>query len=271
MRLIIIGFIALFFSTAQALAGVVFEIETKDFRSNEHGVISISVDNANLKMAITSAEKLNDNDMIFHGDQREMVVVEHEEKRFMVIDEAMISSFGERLSGIEAQMREALKNIPPERRAMMEQMMKGKMPPQVEAPARQQVKFRNTGEHETKNGYPCVKYELTMGARKTQELWITDWNNVDGGEDAARAFTEMAAFFKKMRDSMPSFARGDDDGANPFEHMSEMNGFPVLTHEFSSDGSVSAESSLRSSTRRTMDSAEFEPPASYKRHEMMPQ
>lgn len=153
---------------------------------------------------------------------------------------------------------------------MVEQMMKGRMPAPAKAPERSKVEFRNTGERDTKNGYPSVKYEATTNGRKTLEYWVTDWDNVDGGDDAVEAFQAMAGFLKQMLDSMPSFGANEDAADNPFEHMNEMDGFPVLTYEYASDGSIASESSLRSSTQTTVDPVEFEPPSAYKRREMMP-
>ena len=270
MSIIRISFILVLFLATRASAGVVLEIETQDHRLNESGTVLALVDGKDLKMTITSGGDQEKNEMIFRGERREMVVVDHDDRSYMVIDEAMIESIGEQLSGYEAQMREALKDVPPEQRAMVEQMMKGRMPPPAKAPARSKVEFRNTGERDTKNGYPSVKYEATTDGRKTQEFWVTDWDNVDGGDDAVEAFQAMAGFFKQMRDSMPSFGVDEDADDNPFEHMQEMDGFPVLTYEYASDGSIAGESSLRSSTRRAVDPAEFEPPSAYKRREMMP-
>jgi hypothetical protein len=245
-------------------------METQDYRLNESGTVLALVDGKDLKMTITSGGDQKKNDMIFRGDRREMVVVDHDDKSYMVIDEAMIESISDQLSGYEAQMREALKDVPPEQRAMVEQMMKGRMPSPAKAPARSKVEFRNTGERDTKNGYPSVKYEATTDGRKTLEYWVTDWDNVDGGDDAVEAFQAMAGFLTQMLDSMPSFGVDEDADDNPFEHMNEMDGFPVLTYEYASDGSIASESSLRSSTQRTVDPVEFEPPSTYKRQEMMP-
>ena len=270
MSIIRISFILVLFLATRASAGVVLEIETQDHRLDESGSVLTLVDGKNLKMTITSGNDQEKSEMIFRGERREMVVVDHDDKSYMVIDEAMIDSIGEQLSGYEAQMREALKDVPPEQRAMVEQMMKGRMPPSEKAPTRSKVELRNTGERDTKNGYPSVKYEATTNGRKTQEFWVTDWDNVDGGDDAVEAFQAMAGFFKRMYDSMPSFGVDEDADANPFEHMQEMDGFPVLTYEYASDGSIAGESALRSSTQRTVDPAEFEPPAAYKRREMMP-
>ncbi len=270
MSIIRISFILVLFLVTRASAGVVLEFESQDHRLNESGTIVALVDGKNLKMTITSVGDREDSEMIFRGERREMIVVDHADKSYMVIDEAMIDSISEQLSGYEAQIREALKDVPPEQRAMLEQMMKGRMPAPAEAPARSKAELRNTGERDTRNGYPSVKYEATVDGRKTQEYWVTDWDNVEGGDDAVEAFRAMTGFLIQMRDSMPTFGVDEGVGDNPFEHMQEMDGFPVLTYEYASDGSIASESSLRSSAQRSVDPAEFEPPSAYKRREMMP-
>jgi len=258
------------FLATHASAGVVLEIETQDHRLNESGTVLALVDGKNMKMTIISGGEQEKAVMIFRGERREMVVVDHDDKSYMVIDEAMIDEIGDQLSGYEAQMREALEDVPPEQRAMVEQMMKGRMPAPAKAPARSRIELRNTGESDTKNGYPSVKYEATIDGRKTQEYWVTDSDNIEGGDDAIDAFQAMAGFLKEMRDSLPDFGVDEDANDNPFEHMQEMEGFPVLTYDYASDGSIATESSLRSSTQRTVDPAEFEPPSAYKRREMIP-
>lgn len=270
MKILQISFLVVLLVAAEASAGVVFEIETKDHESGDSGSVQAFVDDKNFKMFVSLNDTPENNEMIFHGEQREMVVVDHADQSYMIIDEAMIASIGERLSGVEAQMHEALKNVPPEQRAMMEKMMKGRMPPQAAGPTPSRVELRRTSESGTKNGYPCVKYEATLDGRKVREVWVTPWDNVEGGDEAVDAFEAMAGFFAEMRDSMPRFGSGENENDNPFEHMKEMNGFPVLTYEYATDGSLESESSLSSSTRRTLDPAEFEPPSGYKQRQMMP-
>jgi len=264
------SFLVVLFAASQVSAGVVFEVETKDHKSGDSGVVQAFVAGKNMKMLITSSDALDGNEMIFRGENREMIVVDHDGKSYMVIDEAMINSIGEQLSGVEAQMREALKNVPPEQRAMMEKMMKGRMPPQATGPARSKVELRRTSESGNKNGYPCVKYEATLDGRKVREVWVTPWDNVEGGDEAVEAFEAMAEFFTKMRDSMPKFGGDENGNDNPFEDMKELNGFPVLTYEYAADGSLESESVLNSSARRTLGSEEFEPPSGYKQRQMMP-
>jgi hypothetical protein len=99
-----------------------------------------------------------------------------------------------------------------------------------------------------------------------RELWVTEWDNIEGGTEAAQLFQEMSEFFTQMLDSLPKFA--DQGGDEVLEHMRELNGFPVATKEFDENGSLKIDSSLQSAKRQTLDPSTFEPPAGYKRQEM---
>ena len=53
-----------------------------------------------------------------------------------------------------------------------------------------------------------------------------------GGEEVAALFHEMAGFMTSMLDSLPKMGGEHSLGDPAFEHMKEMNGFPVRTLEF---------------------------------------
>ena len=269
----LIGLGVLMFVTAPVSAGVVYEVEVTDHEQSppKSESIQAAVEGRHLKMGIASGGKGAQGEMIFRGDRREMVVVDHDSKSYHVMDEATMRQLSGQISSAMSQMEEALKNVPADQRAMVEQMMKQRMPTQA-PPPRSRGELKNTGERAEKAGYPCVKYELLVGGRITRELWVTDWDNIEGGEDMIGAFEDMADFFRELMDSMPDMGQGDsgmDD--NMFEYMRELGGFPVVDKEFDDDGSLNSEGTLRSAQRRTLDPAEFEPPSGYKRRSMFPQ
>lgn len=256
-------------------AGVVYEIEVTDHEPSppKTSETEVAAEGRNLKMGIAAGEGRGGGDMIFRGDRREMVVVDHDDKSYMVIDEEAIEQIAGQVSQVADQVAEALKNVPEEQRAMVEKMMKQRMPQQ--APKLPQTEVRRTGERADKRGYPCVKYEVLVDGRRIRELWVTDWGNVEGGDEAEEAFGEMAKFFADMLDAFSS-AAGGFGGFGPqdggiFADMKEIDGFPVVTSGFGEDGSLEDESGLRSAKRRTLDPAEFEPPSGYKRRSMLPQ
>lgn len=253
-------------------AGVVYEIETTDHEQSPPKTESIeaAVEGRHLKMGIASQGKGTQGEMIFRGDRREMVVIDHDNRSYHLIDSKAIEGIAGQLSQAEQMMKEALKNVPEDKRAMIEQMMKQKMPSgAAAAPQRPKSELKKTSERAEKAGYPCVKYEVLHDGRKIRELWVTDWSNVEGGSDVVDSFEDMADFFGELMDSLPDFGQGGPTGDPVFEHMKEIGGFPVVTLEFDAeDGSLEGESTLRSARRQTIDPDAFEPPSGYKRQEM---
>lgn len=268
-----IGLGLLVLIAAPVSAGVVYEIEVKDHEQTppRSELMETSVEGPNLKMGIASTGEPSESDMIYRGDRREMVFVDHEDKSFHVMDEETIGRLAGQVNQAMAQMQEALKDVPAEQRAMLEQMMKQRMPEQA-PPARSKRELRKAGDRAEKAGYPCVKYELLDAGRVIRELWVTDWDNIEGGDDVVDAFEGMADFFREMLDAMPDMGQDRSGmGDNFFEHMRELGGFPVFVREFGNDGSLAGESTLRSVRRQTLDPDVFEPPSGYKRRSMGPE
>jgi hypothetical protein len=250
-------------------AGVVYEIETTDHQQSppKTETIQAAADGGNLKMGIAAGTRGGgEGTLLFHGDRREMVIVDHDDKSFMVIDEAAVQKIAAQLSGVSAQMAEALKNVPEEQRAMVEKMMKDRMPKAAAPAARDTV--RKTSERGEKAGYPCVKYEVVRDGRVVREMWVTGWSNIDGGAEVAKSFVAMAEFMEEMLNSMPSFGQSGGLGDAMVAQMKEIDGFPVVTRELAADGSLKSESTVRSAKRQTIAPAEFEPPSGYKRRSM---
>ena len=254
-------------------AGVVFEIETKDHDSSPPRTESMAmlVDGRNLKSEPGASGKHSRMTMIYRGDRREMVVLDHGKKNYFVMDQQMMKKMAGQMSQAMRQMQEALKNVPAEQRAMVEKMMKQRMPA-MQPPQRPTIVVRKTADRADLHGYPCFKYEVLRGGRKINDRWVTDWANVEGGSEVADVFRDMAAFFSEMLESFSSGAGpglSETAGDTVFQHMNELNGFPVVTKDYRDDGSLEGEWALHSAKRRTLDPAEFEPPAGYKRRQMM--
>ena len=259
-------------SAAPLLAGVIFEIETTDHHGGEPTVVEVSAEGPNMKMQIPAGRGKPGGEMIFRGEKREMVFVDHDKKEFMVMDQEMVKSMSAQINQAMSEMEKALENVPEEQRAMVEKMMKQRMPAAAKA-ERPTSEIKNTGESATKNGYPCVKYEVWNGGARISEMWVTDWKNIEGGDEVVRAFQQMSEFFREWMDSLSEAAGkmgglGMNPGDNPFEHMKDMNGFPVVAQQFEGD-TVKSASSLLSAKRQAIDAGTFDPPSGYKQKNMM--
>lgn len=256
---------------APLLAGVVFEVETTDHDASPPRVEThqMSAEGRQMKMEIDSGGRGSNSEMIFRGESRELVIVDHDDKSYVVIDEEGVREIAAQIGNAMSQLEEALKNVPESQRSMVEEMMKKRMPQAAKGPV---FEVRETGERADQAGYPCVKHEVLSDGSVVSELWVTDWDNVKGGEEVAEVFQDMAGFFHDM---MKAFASASgpmggfisDVGSAAIAHMSEIDGFPVLTRQLD-DGELESESILRSAERRTLAAGDFEPPAGYKRQEM---
>ena len=266
MRMINVVLMSLLVSIP-ASAGVVFDVVATDTRSSKTFDTEVLVEGDNLKMAIAPGTREGRNgEMIYQGAQRSMILVNHEEKTFMTIDEEAIKAITSQLGQAMSQMEHALKDVPEEQRAMVEKMMKGKLP--TATPKRQASELRSTGERATHNGYPCVKYEVLRGGTKLRELWVTDWSNIEGGKEVVASFEQMAEFFKELLDSIPNVGDQAAFAEPTWEHMKELGGFPVVTRDFAADGTLGNEAELRSARRQKIEPGAFEAPAGYARREM---
>ena len=268
-KLIIAGTI---FATSSLHAGVLFEVETK-YPGGSDARVEVSqvlVDGKNLKMDVASGGRGESGSMLYRGARGEMVVIDDSRRSYMVFDEAQMEQTVNQLSDAMKQMESILQNMPPERRDMVEQMMRKQMPAQAAAAPKIDIDIKKVGDQETIEGYPCVKYDVLRDGKRVRELWITDWSNVEGGEEAADAFIGLADYTQKM---VGAFSQGmgakiGNSMESAYTYLKEINGFPVLTRELNSDGSVESESTLKSAKKQSVAPSEFQVPEGYRQQQM---
>ena len=249
-----------------AFAGVLYEIEVADHSQSPAAVSTsqISVEGQLLKIDGSAGSHM-DGSMIYRGDRRQMVVVNDEDTSYFVIDEEQMRALTAQISEAMTAMEQALAAVPEGQRAQFEQMMKKRMP--VQGAPREPAELKKAGDSETINGYPCVRYEVWRGGIRQRELWVTSWENIEGGEDTAQAFQDMSDFLREMLDSLAQFG-GQSFGDPAFEHLREMGGIPVRTREFADDGSIETEATLKSAADRSFEPASFDPPKGYTKQDL---
>lgn len=247
-----------------ASAGVRYDIESSYSGTSQE--TSIDVDGSRMRLNVASDDTGRDGYMVFSGDRREMMIINTKDRSYFVIDEAQMKQLAETVNQAMASMEQALAAMPESQRAQMEKMMKSRMPAMAEP--REPSELKKTGASDTVNGYDCTIYEIWRSGVRERELCVTSWGNVAGGREVAQVFAEMGEFMTEMLDSLPKIG-GRTLGDATFEHMKEIDGFPVRTREYGSDGVLDGESELRSSTETAIDPAEFEPPKGYKKQDLM--
>ena len=157
-----------FLLSYQAFAGAVLQAETKEYHVDPPaiGTTKMFVDGALLRIEIKSVSSDEDGLVIYRGDRNEMIMADNERLEYYIIDQQTMNRMAGQVSDAMKQMEEMLGSLPPEQRAMAEQMMKQQMPglqPAQEAPST----LRKMGESDTINGYDCEFYEVLKQGRKT--------------------------------------------------------------------------------------------------------
>jgi hypothetical protein len=162
------------------------------------------------------------------------------------------------------QMREATRDMPPEQRQMVEQMMRSQMGAAGAAPQdcrEPQVEVRKTGQQATIAGYPAVRHDVFSDGKPSAEIWVaatlTAWRELDP-KKLERFSTEMARAFP---------ACGAGQGRSPLsggDHAWRLaaEGYPVRTvHR---NGGTTTIEVVRAEPR-ALPPAEFQPPAGFAR------
>ncbi len=254
--------VAILFSLSSlAHAGVVMDMVTKNASGREDDRSTIYSQSKMVRMDEVRGQEV-ESSMIFLGN--EFLYVDHRKKSYIVMDEATLEEVSAQISDAMKQMEAELARMPPEQRAMVEQMMKGQMGGmmgQQDTPAAApRVEAVGSGKWQS---HTCRQYAIFEGAEKTQELCAAKLDDIDGGDEVMEAFRDMAAYITKLTESMPMDV---NDGINPGELMDQIDGFPVHTTDYE-NGVVVRETSVDSITEKDLEPGFFSAPEGYRRED----
>ena len=252
-------------------AGVVFEMQVKDYRQSPPKTqdIEIVVEGQALMMDLVSRDSAEPDEMIFLGDRREMIFVDHDLRSFMLIEQETLERIGGHSDAARAHLEKALENVPEAQREMVAATIEKSLQ-EAKPPERPERRIERSGERSTQQGYPSAHYEVYLGADRIRELWVTAWSDLENGREVEATLEQMSDFFSLMVVSIARFGQGKaplDDLA--FEHLREMGGFPVVIREFSpKDGALEVEMTLRAVWQKTIDANTFKQPPDYSQREV---
>ena len=251
-RLVATGLCLCLLATVPVDAGVVMQLVSKDPTGNVTNRMNFFVLDGMVRMD----ESDGNMSMLFLGNG--MTVLDHKERSYLVMDDAMI----EQLQAAMQKMQAQLAAMPPEQRAMVEQMMQGKMPGGGETPPPPRIESLGSGEW---GDYACDRYAVYAGGQKIEEICAAALGKVTGGDEVMAAFRGMAAYLRKIIESMPA-PMASMMGNNPIGYMEQIKGFPVQNISFQS-GQVSDETTLESVREENVDTGMFSPPDDYRRQD----
>jgi len=195
---------------------------------------------------------------IYRGDKQLMWMLNPALSTYSEMTSEDLAATREKLDGMQAQMKEAMKNMPPEQRAMMEKMMKDRMP---KAAVEVQRTVKATGETKAVNGYPCAEYIVTTD-KGSSDVWATDPTKLGIDPKDLGVLKGFGEFMSAM-----SPGAGMRDLTKDFEHPKpdEVPGFPVLMISKDSEGNPIGRFELVKVEKGSLAADKFNLPAGFKK------
>ena len=196
--------------------------------------------------------------VIFDGARQVLMMIDPAKRAYTELTQAEIEGFGSQMSEAMAMMQKELANMPPEQRAQMEAIMKGRMGGAGgRGAAAGKTQYRKTGTDKVGN-WTCDKYEGYVGAEKTSEVCTVDPKALGFTAADFAVSKQFAAFFKKlipqMADQMFAIGTVEEQG---------FSGVPV--RQIFSVGGRQITSEISEVTRQTFPDASFAAPAGYQK------
>jgi hypothetical protein len=243
---------AIALSTAPLFAGVRIQTDKTDLATNKATSDQILLDADRMRIDSGDGRSVL---FLTDGGRSRMVMLDKTKNTYQEIDEQMMKQMGEQMSGMSAQMAQMeaqMKSMPPEQRAMMEKMMKGKMPQPAAAVPKTVYTAKGSG---SVNGFSCTKYEGALRGEKVADvcaagpaqlkLTAADFQVLDKMKQFSASLTSALAN-SPMRASVPT--------SSGFE--SGYEGFPIQKVTFEG-GKATEREELKSITRASFSDADF--------------
>ena len=165
------------------------------------------------------------------------------------------------------QMEEAMKEMPPDQRKSMEdilQQMRGSGPPAPTQAAvkRPQVKVAQTSETAMLAGQQAVKTMVYADGKPYQEVWVAKGVTVKAELDLKRLRGLQAKLTQALMTDLPSQQPVEEDPA--YEQLLEQ-GYPMKIVELGEGGEPESVTEVVRIEKRDIPEGEFQPPEGYRR------
>ncbi len=198
------------------------------------------------------------NTMIYRKDKGLFWVINKGDNTYSEITRQDIKKMKKQMDSAMSRMQEQMRNMPPQQRQMMAQMMKGRMPSK---PAK--TVFRKGRSGVKVNKWKCTEYSGFRQGEKVRSIWTADWKKLGMSRDDIDVINGMSEFFEGLagKNNKESFMRV---GSRRWEHDKGYAGVPVKTVTYK-NGRKMHVSELKAVKRKNFSSSLFDLPGGLKK------
>ena len=259
VRIVVLALLLAPFIEAPLLAETIFNFETLDTSGAQVDTSTVAVGDSLLKIDGEANDGSPQPTIIFRGDLGEMLIIDHAQESYFILDGATMAGIAAQLNQFISQLQAQLAQLPEDQRVLVEQTLSQSMgldtlPPTIEVTA--------SGESMNVGGYDCAMYSVLSDGVMTDQFCIASWANFPA--NVATTFQEMTGFFVDISSAVDSgpLAGSFTMVGSSFTALDQVDGFPVLSRDFE-DGVLVSESLLTSTETAQLDPGAYDPPANY--------
>jgi uncharacterized protein DUF4412 len=234
--------------------GVVF-VE-KETRNGQSGTNQIQLDKNHMRAE--SHDNNSSRAFVFDGTKQTAYMIDATKKTYTEITKADMERLRGQMDSAMSQMQAQLANLPPEQRAVVEQMMRGRggLPGGAAAPQAPKIQYRAAGSDKV-GQWTCTKYEGYLGQQKTAEVCTVDPKQFGLTASDFDVAKQLAEFVKAM---IPAAA--DRMVLNGTVQDQGFAGIPVKRTSYS-NGAVDSVSEIVEVRHEAIPVSTFAPPAGF--------
>jgi hypothetical protein len=235
-----------------AADGVLIVEKTTTGASSQTNQIQLEKDRIRAETAGATGEKQV---FMFDAVRQTMWIVNPDKKTYSEITKADVDRMGGQMSDAMAKMQQQMQSMPPEQRAQIEAIMRGRGMPGGGAPP-PKTEYKKTGTDKV-GKWTCDKYEGSQNGQKTVELCTVSPQALGFAAGDFEVSRQLQAFFSKL---MPQ-------GADNMFRMGTMeeqgfSGVPVRRVSF---GPRASSTEIMEVTRQTFPDSTFAVPAGFQK------
>ena len=260
-----LGALCVVTGTAQAADGLLLVQKTTSGGTSRTNQIQIE----HTRMRAESSEATGGQRvMIFDGTKQVLMMIDTDKKTYSEMTEADVEKIGAQMSAATAQLQQAMANMTPEQRAMMESArgrMGAAMAGMAGAAAPAKIHYRKTGT-DTVGKWKCDKYEGFRGEEKTSEVCTVDPRVLGFAASDFEVTQQMAAFFKKM---IPQMAEQMARQAFTVGSAEEQGFSGVPVRQTTTVAGRQTISEITEISRQSFPDSVFQVPAGYQKTDLM--
>jgi hypothetical protein len=232
-------------------AGVVIKSIDTSVDSSEDSISATAYIGDN-GMRVETDSKGGSDIIIFRSDRKVFWAINTKDRTYTEMTKKDILKIKNQMDRAMQMMQEQMKNMPPEQRAMMQQMMKGRTVPAKP----EKTLYRKIASGVKVNNRRCDKYEGYRRGTLTEEVCTTGWKDLGIKQKDFRVMQSMADFISDLtKDTLSHFHVSSDE----WEKEQGYPGVPVRRISYSM-GRADRKTEIQEVRRQSIDPSLFELP-----------